>query len=109
MVQLEPGARVTVEVKGKGGKALKDAKVRLMPVAPEAGGPVAAGGFAGPGPAPRLNLENKGVGRFRIEGVPHGAWRLVVKANGHKSYGKLLDVDRDRVSRKVELKPKGKG
>ena len=101
IVELDPGARVTVEVLTPGGEPVTKAKVRLIPQQPVNGGPVAG--------TPTLSLEPIGGGRYRIEGVPLATWELKVTAKNAKTWRAKLTVDGEKEHKRVNLEAKGPG
>jgi len=98
LVQLDPGARVTIDVKNKGGAAMKSAKVRLMPRDEADGGPRFG--------TPVLKLKHTGGGRYRTEGVPLGMWDLKVTLKGASTYRAALEVKGTKAHRTVKMEEK---
>jgi protocatechuate 3,4-dioxygenase beta subunit len=99
LVQLGPGAIVTIDVKSAKGAAVKDAKVRLLPRSMDAGGPDVG--------TPVLKLEHIGGGRYRARGVPQASWILKVNASGSANSRTELRVDKAKLLQKIVLESKG--
>ncbi|MDF1798528.1 MAG: hypothetical protein P1V81_05090 [Planctomycetota bacterium] len=106
LVQLDPGARITIVVKGPGDKAEKKAKVRLLPRSVDEGGPTPAGGMASGDAAPPMTLKHIGDGKYRSEGVPFGEWRLRVSAGGMRTTTIDFTVEDLKRTKTVELQKK---
>ena len=98
-VQLDPGARVTIVAKSKGGEALsKGVKVRLRSLSKDQGG---AGSHLS-----QIKLKSIGGGRFRVFGVPFGKWKVRVDAPGYARSDFEIVVNAPKVGQTTKLKPK---
>ncbi|MDG2144686.1 MAG: carboxypeptidase-like regulatory domain-containing protein [Planctomycetota bacterium] len=99
LVQLDPGARVTIVAKSKGGEALsKGVKVRLRSLSKDQGG---AGSHLS-----QIKLKSIGGGRFRVFGVPFGKWKVRVDAPGYSRSDFEIVVNAPKVGQTTKLKPK---
>ena len=99
LVQLDPGARVTIVAKSTGGESLpKDLKVRLRPMSTDQGG---AGMHHD-----QIKLKSIGGDRYRVYGVPFGKWRVRVDAPGYSRSETEVMVDQPKVGKTTKLKPK---
>jgi hypothetical protein len=99
LVQLDPGARVTVVAKGQGGEALPTGiKVRLRPLAKDQGG---AGSHLS-----QIKLKSIGGDRYRAYGVPYGKWQVRVDAPGYKRSMTDIVVDKPKAGLTAKLKAK---
>jgi len=101
LIELEPGARLTVEVHAPNGAPVKTAKVRLIPKAPEDGGPLAG--------TPSLTLKHVGGGRYRLAGVPMASWELRVSAKNARAAITALEITRANENKRVNLVAKKSG
>lgn len=106
LVQLDPGARITIIVKGPNDKLEKKAKVRLIPRPVDEGGPTPAGGMATGDAAPPMQLKHIGDGKYRSEGVPFGEWRLRVTAKGMRTTTVDFSVADLKRTKTIELQKK---
>jgi len=76
--ELDAGGRIRGVVRGKNGKPLAGARVRL---AAKPGGRGAPAGAVGPGARAALTVAD---GAFEIDGLPEDTFRLDVSASGHR-------------------------
>jgi hypothetical protein len=101
-LRLEPGARVVVTVRDEGGAAVRGARVRLVPLPAERGGP-------GPG-ARAVRLRERRGGRYLAEGVPRAGYRLRVSKGGYVGARSELELaQRASRSARVVLQEKEEG